>query len=99
MKKKPNPSKIVNVLVLHVFVLNPMPIPTSDDIQKARRNASRNRVLLACKACKQLKIRCNDMKPCKFCRQNLKECYYMQVSSAHKFLNGDWVIPPASWIV
>ncbi len=43
---------------------------SSKDIQKARRVASRSRAALACTPCRLAKLKCNDYRPCKRCKQS-----------------------------
>ncbi len=42
---------------------------SSKAIQKARRNALRTRALAACVPCKTSKMKCNDYRPCKRCKE------------------------------
>ena len=40
---------------------------SSDDLQKARRNAKRSRAFAACVSCKSARTQCSDYRPCKRC--------------------------------
>ena len=40
---------------------------STDDLQKARRNAKRSRAFAACVSCKSARAQCSDYRPCKRC--------------------------------
>ena len=40
---------------------------STDDLQKARRNAKRSRAFAACVSCKSARTQCSDYRPCKRC--------------------------------
>ena len=42
---------------------------TTDDLQKARRNAKRSRAFAACVSCKSARTQCSDYRPCKRCAE------------------------------
>lgn len=59
-----------------------MPLPstaselvTSRDLQRARRMARRTRTVSSCQACRTIRTKCNDYRPCSRCqRLKLTEC-------------------------
>jgi len=64
-------------------------LPSSADIQRARRIAARNRAVRACSVCKRARARCADYRPCKRCIETHAVC--LEPSQ--------WRVPPATWLL
>ena len=58
---------------------------STDDLQKARRNAKRSRAFAACVPCKSARAQCSDYRPCKRCSNSGKGGYCVdQNETNHK---------------
>ena len=58
---------------------------STDDLQKARRNAKRSRAFAACVPCKSARAQCSDYRPCKRCSDSGKGGYCVdQNETNHK---------------
>ena len=49
-------------------------VPTSQDIRKARRLATRTRSIAACSNCKVQRTKCDEFLPCSRCQKSGKAC-------------------------